>query len=459
MNKPNITVALLCLVSTFWAGDGDWTRSGFCQDSSAVADLSLPATDDGLPGAGPIRRADWFVNLWQKRRSEFAGRLQSEQGAVVFLGDSITQGWSDDFRGAFKGMKLANRGISGDTTRGMLIRMDEDVLQVAPSCVVLMMGTNDIGMGAKPEPIADNVATIIGNLKDSNDELPIVLCLVFPSSDKKDRPAETIRELNRLLSAKVKGDPQVTVVDTWTLFADQDGNAKLDEFPDLLHPNQTGYAKWEAALRPIFATLGFLDTHPETAELEAGYESLFSGKDLSGWGFRPTPENMLKGRERWLSRDPENAPAWPIVTEAVALDGKHVSDDGRYLAKNGRLVVTTPPEGRKIQQLWTTREFPGDFELKLEFRATPNADSGIFIRKPQLQCRDFVLAGPYKDLKSYKAGGWNEIVVTVTGNTAKCLCNGEVLEESLPVPDTGPIGLEGDRGQVEYRNIRIKMLP
>ena len=139
-------------------------------------------------------------------------------------------------------------------------------------------------------------------------------------------------------------------------------------------------------------------------------------------------------------------------------DGKAVSDDGRYAAIHGRLVVKTPAEGRRIQQLWTTEEFGSDFILKLEFRATPNADSGVFIRQPQLQCRDFPLAGPYKDLKNYKAQDCNELVVTVTGCKARATCNGEVLEESMDVPATGPIGLEGDRGQMEYRRIRLKKL-
>mgnify|MGYP003383774168 CR=1 FL=1 len=119
--------------------------------------------------------------------------------------------------------------------------------------------------------------------------------------------------------------------------------------------------------------------------------------------------------------------------------------------------MTTPPEGRRIQQLWTTREFPANFTLKLEFRATPNADSGVFIRKPQLQCRDYPLAGPYKNLKQYRAQDWNELVINVKGNVAHCTCNGELLEESFKLPDTGPIGLEGDRGQMEYRRIRLKM--
>jgi len=123
------------------------------------------------------------------------------------------------------------------------------------------------------------------------------------------------------------------------------------------------------------------------------------------------------------------------------------------------LIVTTPPEGRSLRQLSTTRSFPKDFVLKLEFRAGVNADSGIFIRQPQLQCRDYLIAGPYKLLKHYKPQDWNEVVVTAKDNVAHCVCNDEVLEESLKVPATGPIGLEGDRGQMEYRRIRLQELP
>ncbi len=107
----------------------------------------------------------------------------------------------------------------------------------------------------------------------------------------------------------------------------------------------------------------------------------------------------------------------------------------------------------------TTREFPKDFNLKLEFRAAVNADSGLFIREPQLQVRDYLVAGPYKDLKKYKPQDWNQIEVTVRGGVAHCVCNGEVLEEALRIPVTGPIGLEADRGQMEYRHIQIQELP
>ena len=98
--------------------------------------------------------------------------------------------------------------------------------------------------------------------------------------------------------------------------------------------------------------------------------------------------------------------------------------------------------------------------MRLEFRAAVNADSGIFIRKPQLQCRDYLVAGPdkYKMLKKYRPQDWNEIEIVVKDGVARCTCNGELLEESLKIPATGPIGLEADRGQMEYRRIRIKEL-
>ena len=435
-----------------------WIGGSPTQAQDAVAEFVIPATDDGLPGAGPIRRYEWFRNLWAKRRAEFANRAAQERGGVVFLGDSITQGWGDDFRDDFGKLVVANRGISGDTTRGMLIRLQQDVLDLEPSAVVMLMGTNDLEEGAEPETIAANIKQIIGALKASSNSMPIILCQVFPSSVSKKRPAEKIRKLNQLIAADVKGDKQVTVVDTCTMFADANGDAKKEEFPDLLHPNRSGYEKWRGAIWPILATHGFVDKDSTPIEMEPGFEPLFNGKDLSGWGFRPTSEKMRKGRARWLGRDPENAPAWPLVEQAVAFDGQTETPDGRYLATNGRLVVTTPPEGRKIQQLWTTREFDGNFELRLEFRATPNADSGVFLREPQLQCRDYALAGPYKDLQQYRAGDWNELVVTVKDGVAHCSCNGEVIEPALKVPATGPIGLEGDRGQVEYRNIRLKQL-
>jgi lysophospholipase L1-like esterase len=418
----------------------------------------IPPSNEGQPGAGPIRRADWFQKIWTERRSEWATRVAQDQHALVFLGDSITQGWGDSMGGSFPGAKVANRGISGDTTRGVLIRLREDVLSLHPAGIVLLIGTNDLEDQAEPETIVGNLKLILGELKKSDPEMPIVLCDVFPSSASKKRPADKIKRVNELYAEAVKGDRQVTMVDTWSLFADAKGDAPAKLFPDLLHPNAAGYVKWAAALRPVLATLGFVETGPDVFTPEPGFVSLFNGHDLTGWGFRPTSAADIESAKNWQASDP-HAAAWPIVKLAINFDGKTASNDDRYLAKAGRLIVATAPEGRRIQQLSTTRNFPRDFILRLEFRATPNADSGIFIREPQLQCRDYLVAGPYNKLAKYRPQDWNEIEIVVHGRTARCTCNGEVLEETFPVPATGPIGLEGDRGQMEYRRIRIKELP
>lgn len=160
-------------------------------------------------------------------------------------------------------------------------------------------------------------------------------------------------------------------------------------------------------------------------KLESGFESLLTGHDVTGWRYKDGPE----------------------------FDGMKHSSDGRYTGRDGKIVVNP---GHGLAQLWTTREFPTDFHLKLEFRAGVNADSGIFLRKPQLQCRDYLVAGPYTELKNYKPQDWNLIDVVVKGNVATCSCNGEPLDFPKSLPATGPIGLEADRGQMEYRRIRIR---
>ncbi|MGB0580674.1 MAG: GDSL-type esterase/lipase family protein [Limisphaerales bacterium] len=437
-------ILILTVVLAIVSADG--------QATAADSKWAIPATDEGLPGSGPIRRSGWFKKLWLSKRSGWAKRVKQDQKAVVFLGDSITQGWSDEFRGHFEGMKKANRGISGDTTRGVLIRLKEDVLALNPSAIVLLIGTNDLGEEAPPETIAGNMKLILAEFKKHNSEMPVIVCKVFPSSATKKRPRDKITKVNELVAALVKGNQQVTLLETWMLYANEKGDAPKHLFPDLLHLNPQGYAMWASALRPVLATHGLLETEVDDFETEKGFVTLFNGKDLTGWGYRKTPPR------RKPKKPNPNRPVFVEIKEPISFDGKRESSDGRYIAKNGRLIVTTPAEGRRIQQLWTTQEFGTDFILKLEFRATPNADSGVFIRKPQLQCRDYRLAGPYKGLKKYQPQDWNEMVVTVKGGVAHCTCNGEILNAEMKVPETGPIGLEGDRGQMEYRRIRLKKL-
>jgi lysophospholipase L1-like esterase len=388
--------------------------------------LNLPSTDEGLPGSGALRRYDWFQKLWNEKRAGWAKDVAKDQGAIVFLGDSITQGWGD-VASSLPGLKVANRGISGDTTRGVLIRLPEDVIALNPRGVVILIGTNDLEEWSSPEIAAQNMKLILAALRQHNATMPVVLCEVMPSALEKKRPAEQIKKLNQLYIELVKDQPQVTVLDTWSLFANTKDEAPAEEFPDLLHPNGHGYGDWAAALMPIFETVGLSPVWPDEFVPEPGFVSLFNGHDLSGWTYEKND----------------------------SVDGHPATVDGRYRAVSGRLVVTVARTQRDYKKLWTARKFPKDFVLRLEFRASPNADSGIFIREPQLQCRDYLTAGPYTRLKHYRSLDWNEIIVTVKGGLAHATCNGEILADAMPVPSDGPIGLESDHGQMEYRRIQV----
>jgi len=182
-----------------------------------------------------------------------------------------------------------------------------------------------------------------------------------------------------------------------------------------------------------------METGENSFVQQSDFINLFNGKDLTGWGTR------IKTQEG-------------VIFES--LDGKTESKDKRFSAKEGTITVNPfiVENGERWVNIWTAKEFPNDFMLILEFRASKGADSGIFLRGKQLQCRDYLLVGPYKNLKNYKAQDWNKIEVVVKSNVAHCTCNGEILEDALMIPSTGPIGFEADQGQMEYRNIQLKEL-
>lgn len=178
-----------------------------------------------------------------------------------------------------------------------------------------------------------------------------------------------------------------------------------------------------------------------TTVAEPGYISLFNGKDLTGWQYKPG-NNITAG----------------------VFDGQTASNDKRYTVADGIMIVhdrdrTDPKQPTRV--IYTVQKYSGDFILKLQFRAAVNADSGIFIGTKQLQCRDYLKAGPYLKLTQYKPQDWNQIEIVVHGTKAHCTCNGEVLEDAMPLPPPPwDIGLEADRGPtMEYRNIELKPLP
>jgi lysophospholipase L1-like esterase len=217
------------------------------------SDISMYPTNAAavLPGRGTVSKWAGLAPTWARRQGDFAKTAPNDHHAVVFLGDSITQGWKS-LATDFPDLKVANRGISGDTTRGVLYRLDDNVLSLDPQAVVLLIGTNDLGAGGDPADAAYNIELILNQMHKKFPHMPIIVCEVMPSSEKQHRPPATIEKLNKLIKKDVRWHSQEYLCDTWTLFAQPDGDAPKDIFPDLLHPNADGYAKWVAVLKPIF---------------------------------------------------------------------------------------------------------------------------------------------------------------------------------------------------------------
>lgn len=207
-----------------------------------------------FPGAGPVQSGLWFRPLWQGRREQWSKDAATDRGAVVFFGDSITQGWNS-LAQDFPNFKVANRGISGDTTRGLRYRLKGDVIDVKPKAVAMLIGTNDLDQGAEPEVVAENLKAIVNELHAAFPTMPIVISKVMPRGAKADKFPAKIQTLNALYEEAFRSDKLVTFCDTWTLFDDGTGQCRKEEFPDMLHPSAAGYAKWVGALQPIFEKL------------------------------------------------------------------------------------------------------------------------------------------------------------------------------------------------------------
>ncbi len=185
--------------------------------------------------------------------------LPADSGRVVFMGDSITDGWK--LAQYFPGRPYVNRGISGQTTAQMLVRVYPDVIALKPAAMVVLAGTNDVARNTGPqtlEQITDNfqAMTELAQLHG----VKVILCSVLPVSDYTQRPQTARRppsdilKLNAWLKeyAARKG---ATYVDYFSATADEKGFLKDGTSGDGLHPNAKGYEIMaplvEAAIRKV----------------------------------------------------------------------------------------------------------------------------------------------------------------------------------------------------------------
>ena len=147
-----------------------------------------------------------------------------------------------------------------------------------------------------------------------------------------------------------------------------------------------------------------------------GFARLDNGKDLEGWSGDPT--------------------GWSVVDGAIHLDSKKAK---------GHLYSKTPHSGNCV--------------IRLQFRATPRADSGVYVHGKQLQVRDYPTAGPPQYAKPAKpAGEWNDLEFDISDGVALVRLNGEVIEKSWPIGKNASqgLGLQKERGDFDFREIYLK---
>jgi lysophospholipase L1-like esterase len=207
-----------------------------------------------FPGQGHTSSWTGFRAKNLERRTLFAQRQAADQNAIVFVGDSITEGWhtlEQDFAGL--NVKVVNRGIGGDTTPNLLFRLQDDILSLHPRALVILIGTNDLGEHTPPADIAGNLRELHARIRAACPRIPIAWCLVMPRSGDDTYP-QRIPELNTLIAQLAKDDRRITLCDTFTPLALADGSSQPGDFvPDRLHLNAAGYAVWEKAIYPVLA--------------------------------------------------------------------------------------------------------------------------------------------------------------------------------------------------------------
>lgn len=164
---------------------------------------------------------------------------------VVFMGNSITEGWSNLYPAFFKDKPYINRGISGQTTPQMLIRFRPDVINLKPAVVVILAGVNDIAGNTGPstlEMIADNIYSMAELAKANG--IKVVLSSVLPAYDfpwnPGMEPAPKIAALNKMIKAYALQHGCV-YLDYYTAVVDERLGLKAELTYDGVHPNEAGY--------------------------------------------------------------------------------------------------------------------------------------------------------------------------------------------------------------------------
>jgi len=225
--------------------------------AAAVLGSQAPAQTKTNPATDPQPRTD---EGWVARQKELNERAKKGGAELLFLGDSITEGWEgggkEVWEKRYTPRRALNLGVSGDQTQHVLWRLDHgNVDGLAPKAVVVMIGTNNTSAGAggntgggqTAEQIAEGVQAVTDKLKDKLPKTKVLLLAIFPRGEKADPKRALVASVNKLL-AKVADGKRVFFLDIGPKLVGADGVIDPAIMPDLLHLSAKGYAIWAEAI-------------------------------------------------------------------------------------------------------------------------------------------------------------------------------------------------------------------
>jgi lysophospholipase L1-like esterase len=223
-----------------------------------TSQITSPPAQTATPRPTPEQIAKYQREAEERLRKDWAylarygddnaklGPAAAGENRVVFMGDSITDAWGRQIGSFFPGKPYINRGIGGQTTPQMLVRLRPDVIALRPKLVVILAGTNDIAGNTGPatlEMIEDNLMSMVDLAKANG--IRVVLASVLPVYDYPWRPglkpAGKIAALNAWIK-EYAAKSGIVYLDYYSTMVDDRQGLKAELTFDGVHPNAAGYA-------------------------------------------------------------------------------------------------------------------------------------------------------------------------------------------------------------------------
>ena len=227
----------------------------------AALAFSIAGCSSRLSATDPAPREE---SWWNERHRALVDRARQGRVDLMFVGDSITQGWNNNrvWKEFYEPRHAANFGMNGDGTQHILWRLQHGELDgIAPKLVVLLAGTNNLS-DCSPVEIEEGVASIVDELRRRAPTAGILLLGIFPRGREPGPIRDKIRAVNERL-ARLEEREHLRFLDFGQAFLNEDGTLSPEIMPDYLHPNPRGYRIWAEAMEPTLREMLDEENPPE----------------------------------------------------------------------------------------------------------------------------------------------------------------------------------------------------